>query len=410
MKRKTFKILFFLKKSKLLKNGEAPICMRITVDGKMCDVQIKRSTPVEQWNQAKECAKGKGRAIEELNRYLESIRIKLYQIYRELEENGKAITVDKIKNIYLGNDESRKTILQLFSEHNAQCRQLIGRDFAPITVQRYETTARYLKEFMLSKYHISDIALTEITPVFVHDFEVFLKVEKQCAQNAAITRLKNLKKMIRIALENDWIKKSPFIGLKFKSEETHPEFLTLEEIQTIASKNIGIERLAQIRDVFIFCCYTGLAFCDVQQLSEEHLVKGQNGEMWIRKARQKTKNMCNIPLLPIPVEMIEKYRNHPDCIKSGKLFPVPSNQKMNAYLKEIADICGINKNLTTHCARHSFATSIGLANGVSMENVAKMLGHSDISITKHYARVLDASVLRDMANVEKALTLKKQAV
>jgi site-specific recombinase XerD len=404
MKRKTFKVLFFLKKSKLLKNGEAPICMRITVDGKMCDIQIKRSTPIEQWNQAKECAKGKGRAVEELNRYLESIRIKLYQIHRELEENGKMITAERIKNIYSGNDESHKTILQLFSEHNAQCRQLVGKDFVPKTVQRYEGTARYLKEFMLDKYHISDIALTEINPAFIHDFEVFLKTEKKCAQNAAITRLKNLKKMIRIALENDWIKKSPFVGFKFRLEETHPEFLTLEEIQAISSKNMSIERLAQIRDVFIFCCFTGLAFTDVQQLSEEHLVKGQTGEIWIRKARQKTKVMCNIPLLPIPVEMIKKYRTHPNCIKTGKLFPVPSNQKMNAYLKEIADICGINKNLTTHTARHSFATSVGLANGVSMENVAKMLGHSDISITKHYARVLDTSVLRDMGNVEKALS------
>lgn len=400
MKRKTFKILFFLRKGKLLKNGEAPICMRITIDRRMCDILIKRSIPVEQWNQAKECSKNKGRSGDELNRYIESIRVRIYQIYRELEESGKSITADRIKDIYYGNDESRKTLLQLFSEHNDQCRQLIGKDFVSKTVQRYETTARYLEEFMQKKYKISDIQLNEITPAFVQEFDVFLKVDKKCALNAAVTRLKNIKKMIRIALENDWIKKSPFVGIKFKHEETDPEFLTMEEIQTIVAKEITITRVEQVKDIFCFCIFTGLAFSDVQQLSEEHLVKGKNGEMWIRKARQKTKNMCNIPLLPLPIKLIDKYRNHPECIKKGRLFPVPSNQRMNSYLKEISDICLINKKLSTHVARHSYATSVCLANGVSMENVAKMLGHSDTSITKHYARVLDTSILRDMQKVK----------
>ncbi len=353
MKRKTFKILFFLRKGKLLKNGEAPICMRITIDRRMCDILIKRSIPVEQWNQAKECSKNKGRSGDELNRYIESIRVRIYQIYRELEESGKSITADRIKDIYYGNDESRKTLLQLFSEHNDQCRQLIGKDFVSKTVQRYETTARYLEEFMQKKYKISDIQLNEITPAFVQEFDVFLKVDKKCALNAAVTRLKNIKKMIRIALENDWIKKSPFVGIKFKHEETDPEFLTMEEIQKIVAKEITITRIEQVRDVFCFCIFTGLAFSDVLQLSEEHIIKGQDGEMWIRKARQKTKNMCNIPLLPLPIKLIEKYRNHPEYINTDKLFPVPSNQKMNAYLKELSDICGIKKRLTTHVSRHS---------------------------------------------------------
>jgi len=400
MRRKTFKVLFFLRKNKLLKNGEAPICVRITVDGKMCDIQIKRSIPFEQWNQAKEFARGKGRMIEELNRNLESIRIRLYRIHCELEENSKIITAEKIKNIYYGKDDSRKTLLQLFENHYSQINQLIGKGYVAATVQRYNTTARYLKEFMQKKYHSHDIQLEEITPAYIRDFEMFLKVEKQCAQNSMLTKMKNLKKIIHIAMENDWLKKNPFTNIKFKIEETNPEFLTMEEIQTVFSKEITVKRIEQVRDVFIFCIFTGLAFSDVQQLSAEHLVRGNNSEMWIRKARQKTKNMCNIPLLPIPVSLIDKYKEHPDCSKTGKLFPVPSNQKMNAYLKEIADLCGINKKLTTHVARHSYATSVCLANGVSMENVAKMLGHSDTTITKHYARVLDSSIMRDMENVK----------
>ncbi|MDH6356552.1 site-specific integrase [Parabacteroides sp. PF5-9] len=404
MKRKTFNVLFFIRKNKLMKNGEAPICLRITVEGRMSDIQIKRSVPIELWNQAKEHVIGKGKMADELNNYITSIRIRLFQIHRELEENGKAITADRIKNIYMGNDDTKKTLLQIFSEHNAQCRQLIGKDFVAKTVQRYETTAKYLGEFMQKRYNIADIYLSEVTPSFIQDFEVFLKVEKGCAQNAATTRLKNIKKMFRIAMENDWVKKNPFVSVKFKREATHPEFLTMDEIQTIAAKEITIKRVEQVRDVFLFCCFSGLSFSDVQQLSKEHLVKDREGKTWIRKTRQKTNNMCNIPLLPIALQLIEKYSTYSECVESGLLFPVPSNQKYNSYLKEVADICGITKHVSSHVARHSYATSVCLANGVSMENVAKMLGHSDTKMTMHYARVLDSSIMKDMEGVEKLLS------
>ena len=404
MRRKTFNVLFFIRKNKLLKNGEAPICLRITVEGKTCDIQVKRSVPAEQWNQAKECVKGHSRMVEELNNHITSIKIRLFQIHRELEENGKTVTADKIKNLYYGNDDSRKTLLSLFSEHNAQCRQLIGKDFVAKTVQRYETTVRYLEEFMTKKYNISDIYLNEVTPSFVQEFEVFLKVEKGCAQNAATIRLKNIKKMFRIALENDWVKKNPFTSIKFKHEATHPEFLTIEEIQRIASKEITIKRVEQVRDVFLFCTMTGLAFSDVQQLSQEHLVRDKDGKVWIRKTRQKTNNMCNIPLLQLPLRLIEKYADHQECKESERLFPVPSNQRMNSYLKEVADLCGITKKISSHTGRHSYATSVCLANGVSLDNVAKMLGHSDTKMTQHYARVLDSSIMKDMEGVEKLLS------
>ena len=403
MKRKSFRILFFLRKGKLLKNGEAPICMRLTVDGCACDILIKRSILSEQWNQAKECARGQGRKAEELNRFIESIRVRLYQIYRELEESGKRITVERIKNLYGGKEENLKTLLQLFSEHNEQCKLLVGKGFAKKTVMRFESTYRYVVEFMQIKYHISDIGLNELTPAFVHDFETFLKTVKSCAQNSANTRLKILKKLMRIALENDLIKKSPFVGYKFKHHETNPDFLTIEEIQRIASKEMTIQCIERVRDIFVFQCFTGLAFGDVAQLSSEHLAKGNNGEMWIRKTRQKTKNTCHIPLLPVAVGLIDKYKNHPVCLNTGKMFPVISNQKMNLYLKEIANICGIEKKISSHTARHSYATSVCLANGVSMENVAKMLGHASTNVTKHYARVLDSSIMRDMENVKNIL-------
>ena len=194
------------------------------------------------------------------------------------------------------------------------------------------------------------------------------------------------------------------IGIRFHEKEVVREFLTMDELQTIYRKEFPLERLTLVRDVFIFAAFTGLAFIDVQQLAPEHIVRDNNGNLWIRKPRQKTKNMCNIPLLDIPQEILRKYANHPTCRKKGVLLPVPCNQKMNSYLKEIADICMIRKNLTTHCARHSYATSVCLANGVSLENVAKMLGHANIKMTQHYARVLDSSILRDMMQVERAIS------
>jgi site-specific recombinase XerD len=201
-------------------------------------------------------------------------------------------------------------------------------------------------------------------------------------------------------LANDWIKKDPFYGIQFKHEETNIEFLTQAELEQLIHKEFPVQRLSQVRDIFVFCSFTGLAFVDVQQLTPNHLIQDNNGAMWIRKNRQKTRNMCNIPVLSVAQRLIEKYQGYPDCIRKGVLLPVMSNQKMNAYLKEIADLCGISKKLTTHVARHTAATVVFLANQVSMENVAKILGHSNTKMTQHYAKVLDSSIMRDMKNVE----------
>ena len=388
MARKSFSVLFFIKKGKLLKNGEAPVCMRITVNGCMVDISIKRSCPVNLWNQTKENSKGKDRMSVELNHYLEITRSRIHQIYRELETSDKVITVDLVRKLYYGVDEESKTLLQVFREHNEQSRKLIGKDFVSKTVQRYETTTRYLEEFIKKEYQLSDIALNNLEANFISKFDAFLK--------------NNLKKIIRIALENDWIKKDPFAYYRFKLEETNPEFLTMDEIKIILAKEFTIKRVEQVRDVFVFCIFTGLAFSDVKDLSPEHLVKDNKGELWIRKNRQKTKIMCNIPVLPVAASILDKYKDVAEC--TGKLLPVLCNQRMNSYLKEIADVCGIHKNLSTHTARHSYATSICLANGVSMENVAKMLGHADTSVTKHYARVLDQNIFKDMQKVNNCLS------
>ena len=401
VKRNTLSVLFIIKKAKLLKNGEAPICMRITVNKRVAEVMIKRSIPVDLWNQKKECSKGKDRVATELNLYINTVRAKVLQIHRELEIDNKPITADIIKDCFYRRDKAQRSLLEVYAEHNEKCRALIGKEYTESTVTKFDTSINRLKEYIRSCYHRDDIMLAELDGQFIRDFDFWLKTEKHCQNNSALKHLKNLKKVVRIALANDWIKKDPFYGIHFKQEEVNVEFLSREELDILMNKDFAIKRLEQVRDIFVFCCFTALAFVDVQQLSREHLIKDNNGALWIRKARQKTSQMCNIPVLSIPQRILRKYEDNAECIKKGVLLPVISNQRMNAYLKEIADLCGITKRLTTHVARHTAATIVFLANDVSMENVSKILGHSNIRMTQHYARVLDSSIMRDMENVEK---------
>lgn len=401
VKRNTLSVLFIIKKAKLLKNGEAPICMRITVNKRVAEVMIKRSIPVDLWNQKKECSKGKDRVATELNHYINTVRAKVLQIHRKLEIDNKSITADIIKDCFYGRDKVQRSLLEVYAEHNEKCRALIGKEYTESTVTKFDTSINRLKEYIRSNYHRDDIMLAELDGQFIRDFDFWLKTDKHCQNNSALKHLKNLKKVVRIALANDWIKKDPFYGIHFKQEEVNVEFLSREELDILMNKDFAIKRLEQVRDIFVFCCFTALAFVDVQQLSREHLIKDNNGALWIRKARQKTSQMCNIPVLSIPQRILRKYEDNAECIKKGVLLPVISNQRMNAYLKEIADLCGITKRLTTHVARHTAATIVFLANDVSMENVSKILGHSNIRMTQHYARVLDSSIMRDMENVEK---------
>lgn len=334
VKRNTLSVLFIIKKSKLLKNGEAPICMRITVNKRVAEVMIKRSIPVDLWNQKKECSKGKDRVAIELNHYINTVRAKVLQIHRELEIDNKPITADIIKDCFYGRDKVQRTLLEVYAEHNEKCRALIGKEYTESTVTKFDTSINRLKEYIRSCYHRDDIMLAGLDGQFIRDFDFWLKTEKHCQNNSALKHLKNLKKVVRIALANDWIKKNPFYGIHFKQEEVNVEFLSREELDVLMNKEFTIKRLEQVRDIFVFCCFTALAFVDVQQLSREHLIKDNNGALWIRKARQKTNQMCNIPVLSIPQRILRKYEDNAECIKKGVLLPIISNQRMNAYSKE----------------------------------------------------------------------------
>ena len=350
MRRDSFNVLFFIKKTKLLKNGEASVCMRITVNGARVETNIRKSIEPVSWNQAKECARGKSRKSTELNNYIEESRIKLHRIYTQLEENGELITARILQEKFFGVDkkvEQVRTIIGTMREHNEQCRALVGKDFALITVRRYESCTRYLAELIKLKYDKEDLPITEVNGELVRAFEFYLKTEKNCQQNTVIRYMKCLKKIINLALANEWIEKNPFAGIKFHEKEVVREFLTMDELMTIYQKEFAVPRLSLVRDIFIFCCYTGLAFIDVYNLKPEHITEDAHGRKWIHKQRQKTEVEFFVPLLEYPLQLIEKYRNHPMCRANKTVFPVYANQKMNSYLKEIADFCGIKKDNAT---------------------------------------------------------------
>jgi len=404
--KQTFNVLFFIRKTKLKKSGDTPIMLRITIEGQLVEMQLKRDVKPGFWNQNKERCTGKDSASLEINRYLESVKLRLFEIHRKMEEEGKYISSMEIKRKFLGLDEEHKMLFQVFQEHNDKCRELIGKDYAKVTISRFDTCLKYMKEMALKQYNLKDIPLKEVNHAFIQDYIHFLKVEKNLSENTLIRYMKVIKKITNMALANEWMTKNPFVNIKFHEQEVHKEFLTKEELETLRTKEFDIPRLDLVRDVFLFQCWTGLAFIDVSELTEGHIVPDNEGNLWIRKARQKTKIMCNIPLLDIPLQILDKYKDHPLCQKRGILLPVLSNQKMNSYLKEIADCCGIKKNLSTYTGRHTFCSVVTLANNVSLENIAKMVGHTNTRMTQRYAKVLDQSILRDMQGVKKSFAKK----
>ena len=405
MERTTFGLLFYIRRDKTNKKGEAPVFMRLTINGERADASIKRFIEPHAWNSAKGKANEKSRGGKDLNLYLDAISANILRIQRDLELDKKEVSAQIILNRYLGKEQSdRHTLMEVFRAHNEKCRALSGISLAPGTVIRYETSLRLTEAFLRTTYKKEDCYLDEITHQFVEDYDFYLRTIRRCCHNTTTKYLLNFKKIIRIALAKGWMKKDPFAQIRFHLDPVEREFLEKQELKAMLNKEITITRLAQVRDIFCFCCLTGLAFTDVQQLKEEHLVADIHGKIWIRKARQKTKNMCNIPLLDEAQKIIDRYRDHPYCQTHGVLLPVCSNQKMNSYLKELADICGIRKNLSTHCARHTFAT-LTLASGATIDNVAKMLGHANVNMTRRYAKVLDSSIMRDMEVVAENMAL-----
>lgn len=392
-------ILFFIKRTKLLKNGEAPIFVRITVNKERAEFGLKKSVLPKLWDESNQRVKGKAQSALNINSSIEGILKKVEAINAYMSMEGEVVTARLLKEKLVGKKEDRRTILKIFQTHNDNARKLIGIDFAKDTVTRYETSYKHTYDFIRWQYKREDLALEELNKHFVDNYEIYLKTVRNCSHNTATKYLKNFKKIVIIALDNGWLAKDPFGNKKLKLLPVNPTHLTKEELIKIQRKEITIDRLAEVRDVFLFCCYTGLAFSDVKTLRKLHLSLDGEGITWIHKKRTKTGQMSTIFLIDAAKAILKKYANHPDVVTKDILLPVKSNQKMNTYLKELADICGVDKPITTHVARHTFATTVTLENNMPLEVVSKSLGHSNTKMTQHYAKTTEVLIKNNMQKI-----------
>lgn len=398
-----YTLLFWINKSKM-KNNMAPIYCRITIRGKRAEISMKRFIDPTRWLTTAGAAKGNSEESRTINAYLDLVKGDIYRHYVQLTSMDKYITADYLKNTFLGITEKEKSLIEVFKYHNSQMKELIGIDVVKSTHTKFETVLCKLETFLKKKHKRADIYLKELNHKFITDFEHFLKTDEKIGHNTTMKYIRNVKKVMNMAVSNDWVNKNPFGQFKCTAQKVNREILTAEELQLLWDKKIGIDRLDEVKDVFLFCCYTGYSFADVERISKNELARGIDGEYWIFTERKKTGVTSNVPLLPRALEIIQRYSDHKICINEDKLLPVKSNQKMNAYLKEVAILCNVNKNLTMHMARHTFATTITLSNGVPIETVSKMLGHTKLTTTQIYAQVLQNKVSNDMHDLKNKLS------
>ncbi len=313
------------------------------------------------------------------------------------------ITAETIMNKYLGKEEKPKFLMEIFADHNQKMEASIGKGFKANTLKGYKSSVIHLTAYLEKDYKNRDIDIRKIDHAFITGYEFYLRTEKEISEVSVAKYMKHFRKIVNLCLAHRWREYNPFVFYKNKAKAKDKEFLYKSELNKIANKEFGIERLDRVKDIFLFSCYTGLSYADVKKLTRSEIKKGNDGKLWIFTNREKNEIASNVPLLAIPKKLMDKYQDHPDCKLKGMVLPVLSNQKMNSYLKEIADQCGINKTLTFHIARHTFATTVTLSNNVPIETVSKMLGHKDLKTTQHYAKVLDAKVGKDMRALERKL-------
>ena len=389
-------ILFYAKRAKTTTDGLVPIYIRVTVDGERIEFSTKRYTHPDKWSIEGNRMKGTSVESKSTNSYLDALKAKVYDYQQQLIREDEPVNVENMRNKILGIDKRSHMLIGIFQQHNDEIKALIGKDYAAATHVRYETSLKHTEDFLKWKYKVSDIDIRKIDHEFITSYEFYLKSVCNCCQNTTSKYIKNFGKIIRICLANGWLQKNPFINYKSKMVEVERAFLSMEEIETMLNKVFVSDRLNLVKDIFLFSCFTGLAYADVKKLSRKNIAIGVDGDRWIYINRTKTDTRSNIPILPIASFLLEKYEDHPQVVNQEKLLPILSNQKMNSYLKEIADACGINKELTFHIARHTFATTVTLSNGVPIESVSKMLGHKNLKTTQHYAKILDLKVSNDM--------------
>ncbi|HZY37112.1 MAG TPA: site-specific integrase [Mucilaginibacter sp.] len=396
----SFSVLCWANRAKADVNGLLPVYARVTVMGKRAEISLKKKVSPEQWDAKSGFIIGNSNDTRLFNKHLISVNNDLHAIYMDFKQRGLHLTAEEVKNKYLGIEAIRRSLLEVFDEHNKSVEELVGKDFVKGTHTKYETIRTKVAEFIAYKYKKQDLYLDTLEYSFITAFEHYLKVHDNISHNVVMSYIKRVKRIINIAVHNRWIAFNPFTAFVCTTKKTTRTELEEDELTALEEKKFAIARLEEVKDCYLFSCYTGYAFVDAFKLTPEHLVAGKDGEMWVNTSRTKSKIEANVPLLPKAIAIINKYKGHPVCLANNKILPMKSNQKMNAYLKEIADLCGISKNLTTHTARHTFATTVTLENDVPIESVSKMLGHTKITTTQLYARVKEKKVSRDMKSLK----------
>jgi site-specific recombinase XerD len=405
----SFSLLFYVSKTKLQKNGEAPLLLKINVNGRRVVLNLRRSVHPNDWDSAKGKVGGKSDQARLVNDYIEAVKFKFRQKYNELLQLHDEVTVEMVRDGVLGvNSSSTRTIVAVWEEHLEGMRKLIGKETTKATCQKYSAALNHLKRFLKQKHRTTDLSLKSIDPEFVSNFSLYLKTTGGCGHNTTVKFLQTFKKIYGICIRNGWATKDPFVGVSMKSKVIDRHYLNEEELVRLIEFETDLERISKVRDFFIFSCYTGLAYIDLKNLKRQQIEAGNSETgFWIRTKRQKTGVSTSVPLLALPYQIINKYNQLEYLNSNDPVLPVLSNQKMNAYLKELADLCGITKPLSFHIARHTFATTVTLMNGVPIESVSKMLGHSSLRSTQHYAKVVDKKLEDDMAALALKLSSKK---
>jgi site-specific recombinase XerD len=395
-----FKVFFYARKNYVNKDGEVGVMVRISLDGQRTQFSSKLTVNPELWDATASIVTGDSTTAHLINEKLHDIKSELNFHYKELERQGTYVTIDKVRDAFLGVKPQVQMLMVVFKTHNEELKLRIGKDITAAGVEKYERTRSRLGDFIKHKYDMDDISLREINYNFIYSFETYLTTVWKCSVNTTAKYLQQFKHIIALAKNNGWIQSDPFANFKIRFKKVDRGYLNQDELTTIMQKKFAIKRLEQVRDIFIFSCFTGLAYVDVKHLNEKDIQKSFDGKLWIMKKRQKTDIQSNILLLDTPKRILDKYKG---MQRGNHLLPIISNQRLNSYLKEIADLCGIEKHLTFHLARHTFATTVTLAKGVSMETVSKMLGHTSIRTTQIYARITDSKIGNDMTELSKKL-------
>lgn len=395
----TLKVLPWLYRSKINADGKTPIYLRLTKDNQRIEIATGYFIKNADWNSRTHLVKSNAPKAKEINEQIRLMQERVAQIHQQLIAGNKTFTLSVIKNKLTGKETNRSTLMNAIEYHNDLIKKGIGRNYAIGTYKAYCWFADKVRLFLKTQYNRTDIMLSELNHRFLTEFQHFLYHVLHNQVNTVQKNITQLRKVVNMCLDLDWLDKMPFKRIKSKSYTPQRDYLSADELSKILSLEIPNPRLYKIRDMFIFQCYTGVAFIDLMNLTRENVIKGIDGEDWLILYRKKTNSRSTIPLLPIALKLINKY--HSD--NRDTLFPVCSNQKYNMYIKEIGSLCDIPKRISSHTGRRTFATTVTLSNGVPIETVSRMLGHCDLKTTAIYAKVVDTKVSKDMERLKKAL-------